>query len=465
MKKNKFLIYSIIVGVVVFSICAYRAATTCMTYDEAFTYLNYVPSNPLAVAKYLFSIHDIVDNYPFFIKPFISLIEKISGLHYLRYIISIPFESLKEMIQGRLVIYANNHILNSFLISVVQRIAGVRFNEFVIRFPNVLFYGFYLIFAYLLCNKYKHKYLCFNLLVFNYGIHEFFGLARGYGISCSLALIGLFFLKKWMESPNKYKYLNLCYLIMVLSCYANTTSLLIFASVIVISQLYILLSKGIKENFNYFFKNILYLLPIAVISLIIVFYHFRVSSDGLPLFGGSTGFFKDVLVSILEVYGVSFYPVIFTILILIGLLVILIIHRKELLNKPIVYIALVYFVFLIGLTLGFHQLWLTARLLVPAIPLIMMTMFEIIDVVDFNKYVMTFLVIVSMIPFFVNLDVTKTRDWDGSYIVRDKAYEAYEKKDNTIIKPYLNDYTVVFYQEEIKYYYDYDILEGLEVEC
>lgn len=460
-KNNRFLLYSIIVSIILFGLCVYRAATTGLTYDEAFTYIKYVQDNPFAVVRYLFSIHTIVDNYSFFVNPIASFLVNLTGVHIIGFLISMPFEALKELIQGHLNVFANNHILNTFLISLVQRISGVRYNEFLIRLPNIIFYSLYFIFAYLLCNKYKHKYLCFNLLVFNYGVHEFFGLARGYGISCSLALIGIYFFKIWYDSKDKYMFLNISYLIMALSCYANTTSLLIFASVIAISQIYIFINKGIKENFTYIIKNIFMLIPIGLISLIIVFYHFSVSSDGLPLFGGSTGFFKDVLVSVWEEYGVTFYPSIITILILLILGVILYIYRKELLKKPIIYIAVAYFIFLICLTIGFHQLWLTARLLVPAIPLLMLSIFEIIDVVDINKYVMIGLVIISIIPFLVNLDVTKTRDWDGSYIVREKAYETYEKKDNEIMRPYLDDETVYFYREKIKYYYDYDILDGL----
>ena len=49
----------------------------------------------------------------------------------------------------------------------------------------------------------------------------------------------------------------------------------------------------------------------------------------------------------------------------------------------------------------------------------------------------------------------------GMVHIRDKAYEAYEKKDNEIMRPYLDDETVYFYREKIKYYYNYDILDGL----
>lgn len=457
MKKNSFLLYSVIVGIILFGICVYRASTTCLTYDEAFTYLNYVPSNPIMIIRYLIPIHEIIDHYDWFLNP---IINKFSFL----YVLKIPFETAKELISGRGLIFANNHILNSFLISVVQLISKQYYNEFIIRLPNLIFYIFYLIFAYLLSKKYKHKYLCFNLLVFNYGIHEFFGLARGYGISCSLVLIGLYFFKCWYDNTLKNKYLNISYLLLALSCYANTTSLLIFGSVIIISQYIIISKKGFNEYINYIVNNLIYYIFLSFFTIVIAIYHFRVSNSGLYVYGGEKGFFSDVLVSIWQVYGIKYFPIIITIIILLVIGVIVYIYRKELLKKPIIYCFIVYFIVLIGLTLGCHQLWLTSRLLIPAIPLIMLSIFEIIEVVDINKYVMSGLIVISMIPFIINVDVTKTRDWVDSYGVRDKAMEAYQKKDNSVMEPYLSDYTVYFYQQKILNLYNYDILEGLCVE-
>ena len=188
-KSNMFLLYAFIIGVSLFFICCFRATVSGITYDESYTYFNYTYSIPT--------------------DCFYSLTAK------------------QEIL-------ANNHVLNSFLISCVESISKIKFNEFLIRLPNLICYIFYLIISYKLSKNYNYNFLIFNILVFNYGVHEFFGLARGYGIACFLSLAGVYFLDKWYRT-RKYNYLDICYYIFLFACYANTVSLINLASVLMFS--------------------------------------------------------------------------------------------------------------------------------------------------------------------------------------------------------------------------------------
>lgn len=422
MKKknnNNFLYYSTIIGFILFIIVIIRASNTGITYDEAYTYLNYVKSNPFGVIKYLFTSDRIL---------------------------------------------ANNHLMNTFLISLFQRIFNIKYNVFIIRLPNILFYALYLIFSYKLANLYKHKYLFFNILVFNYGIHEFFGLARGYGIACCLVLMSIYYLKIWINSNNKNNlYLNVSYFLALISCYANTTCLLFFASILLFSQIYMFIKMGIKDNINYIKKNIFLIIFICIMTLLVIIYHFKVSDEGLPLYGSDSNFYSSVLVSVLEVYGVKKYAFIITTEILLSILIVFIAFKKKLMKYDIKCISLIYILLLVFMTLLFKQKWLTSRLLIPVMPLFSVSLFELIDIVRINNYyVRNLLTMMVVIPFVLNIDFTKTRDWDKDYIIESKSYEAYMETNNEIVREYLSNPTLKFYKEKILYYYNYDILEGIE---
>ena len=147
LKKYGFLIFCLISSLLVLSLTIYRAFNTCLTYDEAYTYLHYAKNFSWKSFSYL-------------IKP------------------------------GAL---ANNHFLNSLIIAILDRIFGCSYNEFIIRLPNILSYILYLFFGYKISKQYESKYLIMSLFLFNYGAHEFFGLARGYGMAAALVLGGMYF--------------------------------------------------------------------------------------------------------------------------------------------------------------------------------------------------------------------------------------------------------------------------------
>lgn len=414
LKSKKFLIYSIFVGIVLFVISFYRAKTTSITYDEAFTYMNYVYDNPLKVFKTIFT----------------------NGT------------------------WANNHILNSFLISFVQFFAkGIRYSEILIRMPNLIFYVIYLIYAYKLSNKFKHKYFSYNLLAFNYGVHEFFGLARGYGMASSLVLVALYYLKLWLNENEKFKYLNLTYLFLVLSCYANTTSLIGFASILIFTFLILLKEKKIL---NYIKKSWFPIIVFIPTTLLIIRYHFMVSQEGLPLYGGTGSFFENVFVNLFKIYGFGdiskYIAITFVILFLISVILL----RKKILKLNAFYLPLIYFILLVSLTMITKQMWLTGRCLIPFIPIFMYGICELIEDLNIdNIFGYCTISIILLTVFIINLDITKTREWSGDYEIKKIAYKSYETKNFESIKPHILNETTRFYKNKILYYFEYDIAPEL----
>ncbi len=407
---KKFLIYAIIVGGLIFSLTLYRTITTCITYDEAFTYMNYVPSNPFEVFRSLF-------------------------------------------VKGA---WANNHILNSFLISVVQLIPNSKFSELAIRVPNLLFFVIYIIYSYLISKKLKNKYLCFSLLLFNYGVCEFFGLARGYGISCSLVLVGLYYLMTFFEK-KKIDFMLLSFFFLILACYANTVSLIIFAAVLCSTFIFILKNKMLLEILK---KRFYIVIPLIVLTLLIIRYHFYVSSDGLPLYGGTEGFIKNVLISSMATFGFTKYVIHAAIFFFFGFILLYDNKFSKCKKDFIIPLMPIYLVLLILVTVLTKNMWLTGRCLIPVWPVFALSFSKLFDALLPKKWLIIFSIFCIIICggcFIKNINVKQTRDWADNYVIKDKAFMAYHNKDCQIIEPYKFNETTNFYRQAINYDHGYDI--------
>ena len=411
---KKFLKYTFIIGIVLLSISIFRALTTSITYDEAYTYVNYISTDLKGIIRPLFTKGTIL---------------------------------------------ANNHYLNSFLISMLDIITGIKYNEFLIRLPNIFFYIVYLIFSYKIASKYRHKYLFFNLLVFNYGVHEFFGLARGYGMACSLTLIGMYFLKLWLKDTYMYDNLNICYYALLLSCYANSIGLIGFACVIIYSQIYILLKSGIKENISYVKTQFLKILPIFPALAIIIRYHFKISSDGLPLYGGKDGFFNSVIVSGVELFGISDKISLFVTCILIMILIIsMILKRKDIFKFGPHILFFMYLILLVIFTKISGKIWITGRELIPLYPIFAYSLFELTDRYEFKyKYLEYILACFVCIPFIINFNLNQTRSWSDNYVAKSDSYDLFDNNKHMNFDEFKNSYSYKFYRDKILYYHNYDI--------
>jgi 4-amino-4-deoxy-L-arabinose transferase-like glycosyltransferase len=102
---------------------------------------------------------------------------------------------------------ANHHPLNTWLMWVFSRILGD--SEFSVRLPNLLAFTGYLAAAYLIFRRETNGWLALTgmcILLFNPFMLDFFGLARGYGISLGFILMTVYLLLRIPETvrPGRY---------------------------------------------------------------------------------------------------------------------------------------------------------------------------------------------------------------------------------------------------------------------
>ena len=110
---------------------------------------------------------------------------------------------------------ANNHFLNSFLAKISSAAAGS--SELVLRLPNLLAYAAYLLFAFLILNRFvkaKMIVVCgYLLLSLNPYVLDYFSLCRGYGLSLGFLMASLFFFFSFLDKttepgPDRYRLLR-----------------------------------------------------------------------------------------------------------------------------------------------------------------------------------------------------------------------------------------------------------------
>ena len=129
---------------------AARAAMVPLTYDEAATYLRYIP-------------HDFLSVFNFDV--------------------------------------ATNHFLNTLLTKLCYLIGGN--SELVLRLPNLVGYGMYLWFSLRILQRLTHRAIAFAgflLLNLNPYVLDYFSLSRGYGLSLGFLMGTLFFLSRFLDA-------------------------------------------------------------------------------------------------------------------------------------------------------------------------------------------------------------------------------------------------------------------------
>ena len=145
----KILILSVSLFFIVFEVT--KAARAAITIDEVATYLGYISSNVLAVFNFGAS--------------------------------------------------ANNHFLNTLLAKFFTVLGGN--HEWVLRIPNLLGYAIYLLFSFLLLDRFiKNKFIVvcgYLLLNANPYVLDFFALCRGYGLSIGFLMPALFFFVSFLD--------------------------------------------------------------------------------------------------------------------------------------------------------------------------------------------------------------------------------------------------------------------------
>jgi len=150
----KILVLGISLILIVFEVV--KAARAAITIDEAATYLGYISSNVLALFNF-----------------------------------------------GS----ANNHFLNTLMAKFFYVLGGN--HVLVLRIPNLLGYAIYLLFSFLLLDRFiKNKFfvVCgFLLLNSNPYVLDFFALCRGYGLSAGFLMPALFFFVSFLDRTIRFR--------------------------------------------------------------------------------------------------------------------------------------------------------------------------------------------------------------------------------------------------------------------
>lgn len=189
---------------------------------------------------------------------------------------------------------ANNHWLNTILIRLLQMTVRADYSEFVIRLPSLCFFALYLVGLAYAYRRGHCSLPALLLLVSNYYLLEFYGLARGYGMANTCVFFACLSWIKWRDSGySEDRHLRWLMLYMSLGVFANTIVLLLYPAFGLLC-LYRLVQRG---RLGAFMKSSGVLFGLFMLfSLVMVKYHMNVSSPEKPLYtGGEMGFFDSVI--------------------------------------------------------------------------------------------------------------------------------------------------------------------------
>lgn len=251
---KKYIIFCIMI--IVFVLTVIKAVAASMTWDEAYTYIEYVK------LVNFFDVNVIKDLY---------------------------YNSL-----------ANNHWLNTFLINVVERLTGIEYNEFLIRLPSLSFFVIYLCYVWLLFKKNYISFLTVILLCGNYYLNEFYSLARGYGMASTLILIACYFYIKWRESGYEASgQLMLSATMLMIGTFANTIVFMVYPA---FGLLFLFNLIKVKRLKNFLLSYWWYVVLFTIGSFLMLKYHFIVSAEDLPLYVGNGNFYESVICSYIHMF-------------------------------------------------------------------------------------------------------------------------------------------------------------------
>ena len=286
---------------------------------------------------------------------------------------------------------ANNHPLNSLLIYLSTYY--FRFNDFMIRLPNIIFLFFYLLFAIKISKRTQLKLVTFGLLtLYWYLVPEFFSQARGYGIASSIVL---FFLYQFLNKECTNKTILTSIAILLVASYAFLGLVPLIVSVSIYYLIFV-----IQNPINFIKKNLLIILSLFSGLIYITNLLISVSTEGNPLYGSfnnsfltsTIGFYKDSflkgdynfgtvsnnMLNASSLYNTSdtLFAVILTGLIcFVGLLI----YKKEAERVKTTIVAILCFSLLYISSILMHKPFITGRSLLPFYPVIVISIIEILE--------------------------------------------------------------------------------------
>lgn len=202
--------------------------------------------------------------------------------------------------------WPNNHILNTVLTKGFLSLLGKE--QWVVRLPNLLSFllyaiGVYRIIKTLLRNDSFFFIPAALLFIANPYLLDFFGLCRGYGMSCALCILSVGYLITGYKTLNN-KNIWLAFILSILACYANFTLLTFLGATTILSWFYFFVLY--RENKSPILKPTLIivvscLLYLALISVPI----YKMQSTNQFQYWTSSGFYNDTILPLIvhTLYG------------------------------------------------------------------------------------------------------------------------------------------------------------------
>ena len=386
-------------------------------------------------------------------------------------------------LRGEIYCAANNHILNTFLIGLAEKITNTRYNIAVIRFP---IFAFWVIYAIACARQFLKKnlsYLAFVMLMCCSYINEFFALARGYGYSVAMIALSLFAYREWL-SDKKDRHIVWAFYALFIAELANTAVLLVTATVCIVFLVKIISEK----NFMYYLKRLW--IPVSIwiaLNLGIVKYHFLITEYDKSICNDRTGGLKALLVNIITIPLTERTvprPLWLFLLALLLLNVIVVIKKKKVIDKYPFFLMLILF---IGICVASVQTlkhfsdqagYPAGRVLVLVYPVCILALEELLvngfsfvgetiaTFKAFNLSKVSSLVSVAVsVPALIFCMTTtnykQSTDWPEAALYKKAAYEVYKSKGKKGMG-YLEDISYntdafIFWQQKILFEDGYDI--------
>lgn len=248
--KKLSLLFSFLCGGLILSLIIIKAKNASFTHDESFSYLNYLSQSFMEILSYA--------NW-----------------------------------------YTNNHILNSLGMKYSEILFGN--SELALRLPNIILFIFYATFSYQLFKKTNSLIAIsfFVILTTNNALVDFFGLARGYGLSMGFMMTALYFYIKLIKTSH-YKFVILFHLCCLLAVLSNFTLINFYIGSILFYYLTdFIKQKIIHQNQFNFHKNHKLNLFMLIFSITVLYEPIRrVIMYNKMDFGGKSSFFNDTVYSI-----------------------------------------------------------------------------------------------------------------------------------------------------------------------
>jgi hypothetical protein len=247
-----------LLALLLFAYATYRALVLSITWDEAYSYLQFVRNEIIVPDKY-------------------------------------------EQMD------ANNHILNTWMNIQLTRCFGV--SEFVLRIPSLFAHLIFLFFSYKLVRGFQSSWLIiasFLILNINPYVLDFFSLSRGYAMSLGLMMGSIYFLYAFIKDGYKAKHALVSSIFGALATTANFVVLNYF----IVSYGLIFLMSGhqllkadktlTQKTVQLFAKMILPTLVVFISLFLLLPIAIKLKEAGALFYGGNKGFWTDTFCSITD---------------------------------------------------------------------------------------------------------------------------------------------------------------------